>query len=313
MRPTDLLDLPPDAIVVHGGMHKTGSSAIQNTLQANRGALAEAGWLYPRAGLVDQVATGHRHRTLMTEVRDNILHPSWRQLHAELDGWHGRVLISHENFFSPQIDPLAVAALMPDRPVYLLAYLRHPVDYVESCYREWVRRWKYRHGIRTFYESRRDYLDVEALRDAWEATFGADRVLLRPYERDRLVGGTVLSDFVATLGLDAPLAPVPGLANESLSTSQTLVHLVANRVAARASRRDEISASLDRPLQPRRIADDGLVDELTDRHLGAFRDVLREHGAAPGSLADSAFADLPADTLFTDPAVPHLVAELLAD
>lgn len=309
MQRTDLLDLPADAIVVHGGMHKTGSSAIQNTLQRHRDALADAGWLYPRAGLVDQEETGHRHRTLMTEVRDRGAAPAWRTLRDEVSAWPGRVVISHENFFSPQVDPRVLAARLPaDRPVFLLAYLRHPVDYVESCYREWVRRWKYRFGIRTFYDTRAAYLDVAAQRDAWAAAFGADHLVLRPYERARLAGGNVLDDFIATLGLSVPLPPAPGVANESLSSSQTLVHLVANRACTPPRARDRVSDRLPRPLQPRRIADDGLVHDIATRHLDTFRAVLGD----PQALSDSAFADLPQDTLFRDPSAHQLVEELLA-
>lgn len=306
---TDLRDLPPDAIVVHGGLHKTGSSAIQNTLQAHRDNLAAGGWLYPQAGLVDQACTGHRHRTLMTEARDRGPALAWRALRDEIAGWSGRVLISHENFFSPQVDPAWMAARLPaDRPVYLLAYLRHPVDYVESCYREWVRRWQYRHGIRSFYDTRLAYLDVARQRDAWAAAFGADHLVLRPYERTRLAGGSVLGDFVETLGLDVPLPAAAGVANESLSSSQTLVHLVANRLGSPATaRRECVSDGVGRPLVPRRIADDGLVREIADRHLHDFRAVLGDTRA----LNDSTFADLPEDPLFRDTNARRLVEELL--
>ena len=191
MQQPTLLDLPAQAVLIHGGQHKTGSTAIQNTLFAQRGWLESRSWCYPAAGLMNQANTGHRHRELMAEIRSGAAagQPHWATLRQELASWSGRTLISHENFFSPQIDPICLREQLPKADLYLLVYLRHPVDYLESCYREWVRRLKYQGSLRAFYEWRQNWLDIEPLLNRWEATVGRGHVRLRIYDRQQLVGG----------------------------------------------------------------------------------------------------------------------------
>ena len=335
--------LPPRAVVIHGGMHKTGSSALQNLLATRRDHLAAAGWLYPLAGLVSQEATGHRHRLLMTELRKDVGTPTWQLLRDEIDAWPGRVLISHENFFSPQIKPEAVLAELPGREVFMVVYVRHPVDYVESCYREWVRRWKFTGSLADHYAKRRGYLALDTLADQWRAAIGPQRLVFRAYDKQAFVGGSVASDFLALLGLHG----LPGLeaadaarANDSLGTSQALVYLVANQIVAKADKRNTLSSLvhnaeaavevlellpppspddgeealagaqalrtvLGRATQAARIMDDALVAEIETRHLPAFESALA-HRALP-----STYGRLPQDLGFQDPALRAAVRHLL--
>lgn len=335
--------LPPRAVVIHGGMHKTGSSALQNLLATRRQVLAEAGWLYPLAGLVSQEATGHRHRVLMTELRKEEGTPTWAALRQEIDAWPGRVIISHENFFSPQIEPQAVLAELPGREVFMVVYVRHPVDYVESCYREWVRRWKFTGSLADHYAKRKPYLALDRLASRWHAAIGPERLLFRPYDRQAFVGGSVVSDFLWLLGLQGvpALADAPAArANDSLGTSQALVHLVANQIVAKADKRNTLSSLvhnaeaavevldllpppspedgeearagamalrtvLGRSTAPARIMDDALVAEIEARHLPDFESALAGH-ALP-----SAYGRLPQDTGFADPALRASIRHLL--
>lgn len=335
--------LPPRAVVIHGGLHKTGSSALQNLLATRREVLAGAGWLYPLAGLVSQEATGHRHRVLMTELRKQQGTPTWAALRQEIDAWPGRVVISHENFFSPQIEPLAVTAELPGRDVFLVVYVRHPVDYVESCYREWVRRWKFSGSLADHYAKRKPYLALDQLAARWHAAIGVERVVFRPYDRQAFVGGSVASDFLSLIGL----AGVPGLAdaqsaraNDSLGTAQTLVHLVANQVVAKVDKRNTLSSLLEdaaaavevldmlpppsaqdgeealagaqalrtvlgRGVGAARIMDDSLLAEIEAQHLPTFESALARH-ALP-----SIYRPLPQDTGFNDRKLRDSIRHLL--
>jgi hypothetical protein len=344
----DFQNLPPRAIVIHGGQHKTGSSAIQNTLAGQREQLAEQGWLYPQSGCIVQEATGHRHFKLMAEARKGQDFRSWRQLRKEVQEWPGRVLLSHEGFFSPHIDPQCLREQLPaDREVYLLAYLRHPADYVESCYREWVRRWKFTGSLRDHYEQRQGYLDVGGLATAWEETFGAGHIRLRPYDRGHFDGGSVLTDFLAQLGLDAGLAAFPASGNDSLNSAQVMVYLVANQLRASPAKRDALAdlladaqaastgfgawdgddavqsspepqklATLQYVLNTaaasHRIMDDTLLSEIEERYLGAYRRTLIAHGARREPLKDSSYARLPHDTRLFDPTLRSAIESLIS-
>lgn len=270
MQKPALLDLPAQAVLIHGGQYKTGSTAIQNTLYAQRGGLEALGWCYPAAGLVHQEKTGHRHRELMVELRSGEPTglPGWAALRQELASWPGRTVLSHENFFSPQIDPLRVREQLPNADLYLLVYLRHPVDYLDSCYREWVRRWKFQGTLRAYYEARRDWLDVEALLDRWETATGGGHVRLRSYDRQQLIGGCVVQDFLTQLGL-ADLKPPRLAGNESLNSRQTLLHLIANQRHIAPRQRKALSLRLAHA-------------NRSAQTLAAFHDFATDFKTAPG-------------------------------
>ena len=82
-------------VILHAGMHKTGSSALQNSLYAHRDPLLNAGILYPTAGLhLDSPKAGYRHlglqRSLAQEGFNNkrLLEPIGNIPPAELEMAH---------------------------------------------------------------------------------------------------------------------------------------------------------------------------------------------------------------------------------
>jgi len=344
----DFRALPERALVIHGGQHKTGSSAIQNTLASQRATLREQGWLYPHTGCLLQEETGHRHRKLMSEIKRGQEMPLWHKLRDEIRDWPGRVLVSHENFFSPHVDPAILRTQVPeDREVYLLAYLRHPADYVESCYREWVRRWKYSGTLHDHYLQRRGYLDVEAQAQAWQNAFGAGHVLLRPYDRGHFEGGSVLTDFLAQLGMAPSLAKVQASCNDSLNSAQVMVYLVANQLHASPLKRDALADLLADAKQAaaqfgnwesddtvraspehekletlqyvlnaaatsHRIMEDWLLSEIEGTHLEAFRRTLAVHGAGRETLRTSSYASLPHGAGLFNPALRNAIERLIS-
>ena len=284
--------LPQGTVLLHAGQHKTGSTALQNALAACPQVLHAAGWCYPEPGRIRDADTGHRHRHLVMEMLGPGEPQHWPRLRAAIASRKDRVLLSHEGFFCPAIDPQRVARQLPGHELHVLVYLRHPVDYIDSSYREWARRWRFGGTVVEWYLQRRSWLDVETLLARWEAAFGAGRVHLRAYARERLHGGSVVSDLSHCLGLP----PLPGgdaPANASLNTRQCLVHAVANRVGADAGQRDalselladaqaadELGRSLDAP---------GAGCDLSDAHRAALARVL-QGVAASARLVDDELA-----------------------
>jgi hypothetical protein len=331
LRAHDVRSLPDGAVLIHAGQHKTGSTALQNTLALNRDALAPQGWLYPLNGLVAQEHVGFRHLGLMMEILRGGACPGWARLRDEIAGQRGRVLLSHENFFSPQIEPRRVAAELRGREVFVIVYLRHPADYVESCYREWVRRLSFAGSAAQYAEARRPWLEIERLVATWEAAIGAGHVLLRPYERRQFNGGTVLSDFLHLLGAQLPDL-LEGRGNDSLNPRQTLVHLVGNAKGApqgavqalvnllgSAEQTQQALAGLEadaahEALQPQKVAalrcllqgvlprarvlDDATFAEIERRYLPQFQAALATHGTPGDVIGESVYAALPHDASF---------------
>ena len=227
-RPT-LAALPPRAVLIHGGQYKSGTSAVQNALAAGAAQLAAQGWRYPQAGRIHDPTLGHRHLRLMQEVRHGSVQGQWARLRHEIDRSDDRVVLSHEGFFSPELDPALIAHELPGREVHVLVYLRHPVDHVESGWREWARRWRFTGTPRDWFNQRRDWLDITRVRQRWEAVFGAGHVHLRAFARECFPQGNVVVDLAQLLGLPDGLPRLP-MANGSLNTRQALVMWVANRL-----------------------------------------------------------------------------------
>jgi hypothetical protein len=345
LRPDDVRSLPDGAVLIHAGQHKTGSTALQNTLALNRDALAADGWLYPLNGLVAQEHIGFRHLGLMMEIMRRGACPGWARMRDEIAGQRGRVLLSHENFFSPQVDPRRVAAELPGREIYVVVYLRHPADYVESCYREWVRRLGYSGTPAQYAEARRPWLELPRLIAAWESAIGAGHVLLRPYDRRQFTGGTVLSDFLHLMGAQVPDL-LEGRGNESLNPRQTLVHVVGNTIgapqgsmqalvnllgsreqaeqalagleadASREALRAEKVAALRRLLQgvePKsRTLDDATFGAIERQYLPVFQAALAAHGTLADRIGESVYAGLPHDASFGDAELRGAIQLLLS-
>jgi hypothetical protein len=93
--------LPPDAILLHLGFHKTGTTALQSTFAASRPALLEHGVLYP-----GRRRSHHPAAMAMTERtwgvgREGGWDPDprdWDRLARAATRHRGRVLISSESF-----------------------------------------------------------------------------------------------------------------------------------------------------------------------------------------------------------------------
>jgi hypothetical protein len=329
MRLPARFEFPAGAVVIHGGQHKTGSTAIQDTLYRHREALRECGWLYPQAGLLVREDVGTRHYWLMDALRRGrpAASPAWDELRAELRDWPGRVLLSHENFFCRRIDPHRILRALGHGNVFMVAYLRHPVDYLDSCYREWVRRNGFEGGVRAFYEERADWLDVAGILDLWDEAAGPGRVVLRPYVH----GASAVSDLQALCGF-ASLGLPDARGNPSQSSRQALVHRVGNRLGASPRKRELVAALLDGPLAPEleavfagpacrllreghvadaRVVDDALCDDIEARYLPGYRAALERCGVDPQALGESALRRRPFDARFEDLALHDAIGRLL--
>lgn len=96
-----------DLVVLHAGPHKTGTTALQQTLAANAGLLARHGVLYPATG-----RSGDSHAGLAEAlIRGDA--SGLPALAAEATGWRG-VLIATEHLSALSVDALiALRRLFP--------------------------------------------------------------------------------------------------------------------------------------------------------------------------------------------------------
>lgn len=207
--------LPDDAVLVHIGPHKTGTTAIQGTLASCRKSLEAHGVSYPGDALAH-----HEQAKSLRQVRTGWQHDSseppnpalWTRLVQQVQSLPGRVVISSEFFANADADARArlVDELGPER-VHILAAARNSGAIAVSTWQQMLKE-GYPVALETWLQRnfRRDDADVEpsgfwlqadpaALSRSWAEAVGPDRVtVLVIDETDRRL---LPSTFEALLGL----------------------------------------------------------------------------------------------------------------
>jgi hypothetical protein len=219
-------------VILHIGAAKCGSTAIQDFLDLNQVALRRNGILVPSIDMKFDGPVHGNHIMLFEEAITNptagmLLQDSIHKLIEDIQGSSiSKVIISAENI-SNQPSVIEFLAQCKKVDFTIVCYVRRQDDFLISGWRQW--------GLKTF-DSFADYLSIAVgeLGD-WnrmiaplEAAFGRNRIRVRPFRRDRLLGGDVVADFCDTVGIDCPECINTGInANPSLNE-----HLgeMANRI-----------------------------------------------------------------------------------
>lgn len=246
-RPCPFADRPPrmSDVVVHIGLNKTGTSSIQDFLALNTDALRAEGICYPRAG-----RTGAAHHALSAWVgsaeadADPSASPVAQALLAEIQDMP-RVWLSSEDFHArgPR-GARNLARLLQGHPVRIVLYLREHLAYLASWYQQNVQASGLSCSFETFCHLTHKPLSEVA--ETWGQVFGHGQLTLRLYDRRSLVGGDVLKDFAAQVGLEGDLGRFvrkPYENNPSISGNLLFIKRLLNNLlppAEAASMVDEL-------------------------------------------------------------------------
>jgi hypothetical protein len=201
-------------LVLHVGIHRTGTTSLQRTLAKNRAALAARGVAYPGEEANHQGLAWALLRRQSGSAEVLALAEAARRQGA------ARVILSGEDFaIHEDLGWLeGVAARVDTRAVL---YLRRQDHWVMSWYNQHVK-WpfdarKSRMDPQAFLATIEDFhwLDYEKLLGRWSAALGASRVGVGVLERGQVEDAT--ADFLARAGIDpAGLALDAERANDSL-------------------------------------------------------------------------------------------------
>lgn len=211
--------VPAKRVHLHVGMHKTGSTWIQKTLQANRARLAARGIGYPDMGeshgwpLIHILAPRRGARRPRRE-RSPAAVARYRQALREAleDPRLADVVLSGEQLSSRLSEPetAALAALTgaPGVEVRVIAYVREPVAFTASMTLQ-----RLKAGATPAELAARPPLPAYRARlRKFIRVFGRENVEIRIHDPARLRDGDVLADFLEAIGrpgLEAELA-LPG-------------------------------------------------------------------------------------------------------
>lgn len=194
------------SVVIHAGLPKTGTSAIQRWLLTHTHELMTFGVRYPTHPMDKNGITSGNFRNLLEPSRqgNGPLQVSKERIASTLHEFHGStadvLLISSERAwrYIPEL-----AKHIPTQTRFIL-YVRDPVELRESGYNQRVKR----SGVSVDF-------DTDLLRftrhPAWELLPKVPEMLdsgidieLRAYHPRLFHGGTLLHDFLAAIGLPPP-------------------------------------------------------------------------------------------------------------
>lgn len=135
-------------LLLHIGLHKTGSTSIQAWLSANFNVLLDLGVLFPRAGRPGRSTSHDRlvpiarppQKSGAETWRSERL-PLWQELLDELDRHRPRqAIVSSERFWLLRPEEIELVLEATDGlQVQVLAFLRHPRTWLPSWYRQALR------------------------------------------------------------------------------------------------------------------------------------------------------------------------------
>jgi hypothetical protein len=221
-------------VILHIGVHKTGSTAIQRTLHRNSASLIKHGFFY---GSVDP--EHYHHHSLAIGLRKGAENREWAitALGSQIDqaaaAHCNTCIISSEMFLGHPDIPL-IRETLSGHEVQVIAYLRRPDEIVASAHNELVRdpnrRWARAIGEPPYpYDPSYKWALLN-----WIAAFSQSELMLAPFDRDQWYDEDLVSDFLRMIGLKNELLLERDLsdleANFSLPTSLIEVVRMANTV-----------------------------------------------------------------------------------
>lgn len=202
-------------LILHIGAPKSGSSAIQRFCVGHRGELLKLGFYYPKHTLdVNGVSGGH------AQVAGALRKEKFEEAATVFQSWlqkarqNNAVLVLSAEAFYGQPDPGVMAELCKGLRVKVVAFLRHPVEYLLANHNQGIKR--------NFSTQRLGALLPGLLRRPlghlvglpllrWADAFGADNCCFMAYQSPDADGARVEERFLQALGLQqSSINDLPG-------------------------------------------------------------------------------------------------------
>ena len=226
-----------DEVWLHIGIPKSGTSSLQTHFSKNRAALSEQGLAYltpPKRSSANELAIAlNRGRPSLPDLAADFNHEIEERPEKT-------ALISSEMLYGQT--PETMLGLMPalaDRPLTVLVYLSRQDRYIQSRYIQRLKNARFFGSMEEFLEkfqgSGSDFAHFLA---PWQDAGDTIRLIPRIFERQRLVGGDVVADAMAQLGLPAPEpAAEPEVVNVSPGLHRVQLLQAAHKAGVKDARK----------------------------------------------------------------------------
>ena len=191
-------------VILHIGLHKTGTTALQTFLFDNADLLSEKGISYFTR---DRKSKNHHFLAAMFRGADSNRDNAQRMVEEIMTAAnHRRVIISSEILCEGNVDIVGFLSLFQPYDFQAIAYIRHPCDLTVSAFNERVRdpnarRTEPIESLPLSYDPSLRYALGE-----WVKT---GNLTLCPYDRKQWFGGNIYSDFLHQIGVDGSELKIP--------------------------------------------------------------------------------------------------------
>jgi len=204
--------VPPcvQEVWIHIGMTKTGSTALQNFLEANRDNLDDENTIYPSTGIFHEHRnTANRtagHHGLIDAIKNQDL-VLLERFHAEIANKGSKKLIlSTENFFHCNAGIIHnLQSMIGNVPTKIVVYLRRQDWWLESYYAESISGSHNKDSLSFsdfVLQCKAKLLNYFEILEAWAEAFGTDNIIVRPYNESGSKND-VVGDFCQIAKIDA--------------------------------------------------------------------------------------------------------------
>lgn len=248
--------------IIHIGMHKTGSTAIQHACHKHSRKLLKRGFCYPTTGTLWY---GH-HPVAWASGVPHPCHDEKLNINNLIDTYIKQstsktLILSSEDFFkvpNPCKSPAIEAITQAFRGIDVLAYIRNPCDWVVSSFKWNVERDpKLFPTINNFVENcnLKGWFNFSKALKAWNKVDGS-KIWIRPYVPN------VVLDFTTFMGIDT-LPPT----ERSNTSIRSLAALIVGELA--------LDPTLALPDNAAKIVDQ-IVRDITDADINLLDEELAQ-------------------------------------
>lgn len=294
-----------DEVILHVGMHKTGSSSIQQSF--SKMEFEDVAYFRPdvpnHSGILLAIFSDRPHKRFAharkgydgADIRQLKLHYSEILETALRKTNVRRLLVSGESMSGARKVSAEGCQRLREflsahcKRIRVVAYVRSPVSYMQSAFQQ-----RLKGGSFASWEIEKLYPNYRKRFEKLDHVFGRENVELVPYDRSLLYSGCVVRDFGRRIGVNVDERQVVS-ANSSLSLEATALLYVMRRFGLRGSYkgaiRDEnkIVAALSTIGRQRIAFAPSVITPILEAHRDDMEWICRrlEHSIVDGSRGDS--------------------------
>ena len=238
-----------NCLYLHIGIHKTGTTAVQEFFWLNKRKLELIDWSYPQvglsgithAGIVNSVDFPEREKSIIKMKSDFISENSpyarnqgesasqvLNELHAYvLNNATSKYFMSSECFFE-WTDPQYFANVFKrifDR-IQVVIYLREQVSWINSVYNQLIKDPYFKYSGKIMELPQLSLLDYYEIIQQWEKAFGENSIIVKPY--DASARENIVMDILETVGIDVNRNwDWPQSKRQNVSLHHKLAHIIS--------------------------------------------------------------------------------------